>query len=195
MDGNESIYQSMNQYLSPEQSQSLTEIATHIPLPLNKEQIRDHLTEVSYAKAEQIKNDYVYTLDQKQLARERDLKIDRVITSRWFGIPLMLLLLLVIFWLTIVGANGPSQLLANFFSWVEGYIDQFLDWIHTPTWLHNMLLSGVYQTLANVVSVMLPPMAIFFPLFTLLEDLGYLPRVAFNLDHLFKKPVLMGNNA
>ena len=117
MDGNESIYQSMNQYLSPEQSQSLTEIATHIPLPLNKEQIRDHLTEVSYAKAEQIKNDYVYTLDQKQLARERDLKIDRVITSRWFGIPLMLLLLLVIFWLTIVGANGPSQLLANFFSW------------------------------------------------------------------------------
>lgn len=192
MDGNESIYQSMNQYLSPEQSQSLTEIATHIPLPLNKEQIRDHLTEVSYAKAEQIKNDYVYTLDQKQLARERDLKIDRVITSRWFGIPLMLLLLLVIFWLTIVGANGPSQLLANFFSWVEGYIDQFLDWIHTPTWLHNMLLSGVYQTLANVVSVMLPPMAIFFPLFTLLEDLGYLPRVAFNLDHLFKKACAHG---
>ena len=104
----------------------------------------------------------------------------------------MLLLLLVIFWLTIVGANGPSQLLANFFSWVEGYIDQFLDWIHTPTWLHNMLLSGVYQTLANVVSVMLPPMAIFFPLFTLLEDLGYLPRVAFNLDHLFKKACAHG---
>lgn len=104
----------------------------------------------------------------------------------------MLFLLMGVFWLTIAGANVPSELLANFFGWLEGYLDQFLTWIQIPTWLHQMLLYGIYQTLANVISVMLPPMAIFFPIFTLLEDLGYLPRVAFNLDHLFKKACAHG---
>lgn len=192
IDGNDSIYHSMHQYLSAKQYQSLIEITKKIPTTINKEEIRDHLTEVSYAKAEQIRRDYVYTLDQKQLARERDLKIDRIITSRWFGIPLMLFLLMGVFWLTIAGANVPSELLANFFGWLEGYLNQFLTWIQIPTWLHQMLLYGIYQTLANVISVMLPPMAIFFPIFTLLEDLGYLPRVAFNLDHLFKKACAHG---
>nr|MDE5978396.1 ferrous iron transport protein B [Turicibacter sp.] len=192
LDGNESIFQSMNQYFSAEQAQSLQTIAkTHLP-SLNKDRLREELTEVSYAKAEQVKKDYVYLLDKKQLARERDLKIDNIITSKRFGIPLMLLLLFGIFWMTIAGANIPSALLADAFSYLETYLDQFLAWIHTPTWLHQLLLLGIYQTLANVIAVMLPPMAIFFPIFTLLEDLGYLPRVAFNLDHLFKKACAHG---
>lgn len=192
IDGNESIYQSMSHYLSAEEANTLIEIEKMLPHSLPKESIRDHLTEISYSKAESIKNNYVYLLDQRQLARERDLKIDAIITSRHFGIPLMLLLLLGILWLTIAGANFPSELLSQFFSFIGHYISQFLILLHTPSWLYQLLLHGIYQTLANVISVMLPPMAIFFPLFTLLEDLGYLPRVAFNLDHLFKKACAHG---
>ena len=117
----------------------------------------------------------------------RDRRIDRVLTSRLTGIPIMILLLLVIFWLTITGANAPSKLLADsLFSLMEPF-GAFLMSLSFPAWLTSLLTDGVYKTLAWVVSVMLPPMAIFFPLFTLLEDLGYLPRVAFNLDHFFQK--------
>lgn len=192
IDGNESIYQSMNRYLSPEEADELIQIEKTLPRSLAKDEIRDHLTEISYAKAEEIKRNYVYLLDKQQLARERDLKIDTWITSKRFGIPLMLLLLLGILWLTIAGANIPSELLSNFFAFLGRYISHFLTAIHPPQWLYELLLNGVYQTLANVISVMLPPMAIFFPLFTALEDLGYLPRVAFNLDHLFKKACAHG---
>ena len=116
-----------------------------------------------------------------------DRKIDRILTSRALGIPIMLAFLAVIFWLTIVGANYPSQALsALLFSLQDRLTDLFVQ-AGAPDWLHGMLVLGVYRTLAWVVSVMLPPMTIFFPLFTLLEDAGYLPRVAFNLDHLFKK--------
>ena len=182
----------MNRYLSPEEADELIQIEKTLPRSLAKDEIRDHLTEISYAKAEEIKRNYVYLLDKQQLARERDLKIDTWITSKRFGIPLMLLLLLGILWLTIAGANIPSELLSNFFAFLGRYISHFLTAIHTLQWLYELLLNGVYQTLANVISVMLPPMAIFFPLFTALEDLGYLPRVAFNLDHLFKKACAHG---
>ena len=99
----------------------------------------------------------------------------------------MLLLLTLIFWITISGANYPSQLLSDGLFWVQDRLTDFFQWVHAPDWLHGALVLGVYRVLAWVVSVMLPPMAIFFPLFTLLEDFGYLPRVAFNLDKYFKK--------
>lgn len=116
-----------------------------------------------------------------------DRRIDRVLTSKIWGIPAMLLLLGIVFYITMAGANYPSQWLSAFFQWVQGYLTLGFQAIHAPDWLYNMLVLGMYQTLTWVVSVMLPPMAIFFPLFTLLEDVGYLPRVAFNLDHVFQK--------
>lgn len=117
----------------------------------------------------------------------RDRKIDTILTSKKFGIPIMILFLGIIFWITIIGANYPSELLFNMFSFFQGKLITFANYIHCPEWLSNMLILGVYQTLTWIISVMLPPMAIFFPLFTFLEDLGYLPRIAFNMDGFFKK--------
>lgn len=124
-----------------------------------------------------------------------DRKIDSIITSRVFGIPIMIGLLGVIFFLTITGANVPSEIIANFLFWIEDRLTDFFTWAGTPQWVHGLFVMGIYRTLAWVVSVMLPPMAIFFPLFTLLEDLGYLPRVAFNLDNFFKKACAHGKQA
>ena len=107
----------------------------------------------------------------------------------------MVLALLGIFWITISGANYPSQLLADGLFWLGDQLQVFLQWIQIPAFLTDMLVSGVYRVLAWVVSVMLPPMAIFFPLFTLLEDVGILPRVAFNLDKCFKKCCACGKQA
>ncbi len=112
---------------------------------------------------------------------------DKILTSRLFGFPIMLLMLLGIFWITIEGANYPSSLLSGFLLGLEDDISGILSFLRLPAPVCDALVSGVYRTLSWVVSVMLPPMAIFFPLFTLLEDLGYLPRVAFNLDRIFKK--------
>lgn len=117
----------------------------------------------------------------------RTLKIDKILTSKHFGIPIMLLFLGVILWITIYGANYPSQLLSRFFATLEPMIRGFLEKLHIPDFLLRLLVDGVYSTSAWVTAVMLPPMAIFFPLFTLLEDLGYLPRIAFTLDKFFKK--------
>lgn len=99
----------------------------------------------------------------------------------------MILFLGLIFWITIIGANYPSEFLFSVFTWFQGKLVIFSNWLSCPAWLSDMLISGVYQTLTWIVSVMLPPMAIFFPLFTFLEDLGYLPRIAFNMDGFFKK--------
>ena len=99
----------------------------------------------------------------------------------------MILFLGLIFWITIIGANYPSKFLFSVFTWFQGKLVIFSNWLSCPAWLSDMLISGVYQTLTWIVSVMLPPMAIFFPLFTFLEDLGYLPRIAFNMDGFFKK--------
>ena len=132
---------------------------------------------------------------ENDLYLERDRKIDRILTSKWTGIPIMIALLAVIFWITITGANYPSQLLSDGLFWVEDRLAEAFAWAGSPVWLCDMLVHGVYRTLAWVVSVMLPPMAIFFPLFTLLEDLGYLPRIAFNLDKYFKKCNACGKQA
>lgn len=126
---------------------------------------------------------------------ELDQRIDRIVTSRTLGLPLMLGILGVVFWLTIVGANVPSQMLARAFFWFEDIAASAFDRMGAPWWLTGFIWHGVYRGLAWVVSVMLPPMAIFFPLFTILEDFGYLPRVAFNLDFLFKKAGAHGKQA
>ena len=104
----------------------------------------------------------------------------------------MILFLAIIFWITIIGANYPSELLFMFFGWIQEKLIHFATYINCPQWISDMLILGVYQTLTWVISVMLPPMAIFFPLFTFLEDLGYLPRIAFNMDKFFKKACCTG---
>ena len=116
-----------------------------------------------------------------------DRKLDRIVTSRSLGFPIMFLLLsLCIFWLTMAGANYPSAALSSLFSFLGEHIREVLDELSVPAVLISVLMDGLYTTLTWVISVMLPPMAIFFPLFTLLEDFGYLPRIAFNLDHAFR---------
>lgn len=115
----------------------------------------------------------------------RDRRIDRIVTSRRWGYPLMIALLALIFFLTISGANVPSQWLARGLFWVEDALAALLLKLGAPAWLRGLLVDGAFRTLAWVTSVMLPPMAIFFPLFTLLEDSGYLPRIAYNLDRPF----------
>ena len=125
----------------------------------------------------------------------RDRKIDRILTSKLTGIPIMVLLLFFIFWLTMAGANLPSSILSEGLFSLIAPLTGFLTSLSLPLWLVSLLVDGMYKTLAWVVSVMLPPMAIFFPLFTLLEDLGYLPRIAFNLDHFFHRACAHGKQA
>lgn len=160
-----------------------------------EDDFHDSLTESIYAHASEIVKDTVQKDDSKNRLRF-DSRIDRIVTSKTFGFPIMFLILGLVLWLTIIGANYPSSLLSNL----------LLDTIHPalnsgalslgmPWWLKGFLIDGVYLALAWVIAVMLPPMAIFFPLFTLLEDFGYLPRVAFNLDALFKKSGAHGKQA
>ena len=126
---------------------------------------------------------------------KRDRKIDRILTSKRTGIPIMLLALICIFWLTITGANYPSELISTALFWIEEKLVNFAVYIGVPQFVYEMLIYGVYRVVAWIVAVMLPPMAIFFPIFTLLEDSGYLPRIAFNLDKYFKKCDACGKQA
>ncbi len=125
--------------------------------------------------------------------QERNRKIDKILTSKITGIPIMLILFLFVFWITITGANYPSELLSNFLFSLEEPLYNLLSFL--PDFIRNTIVYGGYRVLAWVVSVMLPPMAIFFPLFTILEDSGYLPRIAFNLDRFFKKCSACGKQA
>lgn len=118
---------------------------------------------------------------------DRDRKIDAILTSRRYGIPIMLALIALVFFLTITGANVPSEWLSYLLFACAQPLNDLITWLGAPEWLRAMLIDGGWNVLASVVSVMLPPMAIFFPLFTCLEDIGYLPRIAFNLDHVFCK--------
>ena len=154
---------------------------------------KDNLVTAIMDKAELINNKVISYGNCDYEKRSR--KIDRILTSRITGIPIMVILLMFIFWLTITGANYPSQLLFNLFSNLDKYIINFCQLLRFPLWLNSLLVGGIYKTLSWVVSVMLPPMAIFFPLFTLLEDLGILPRIAFNLDKGFQKCNACGKQA
>ena len=190
IDGDESILTSLNDYTENDILDDLNTIKSKLPDIFDKSKIRSHLSKTTYDYAKSI-SDQVVTITNSK-AFDRDEKIDRIVSSKIFGIPLMLLLLCGVLWLTIQGANYPSEIISNVLFAVEPKIYDLLNSMSFPIWLNEMITYGMYRTLAWVVSVMLPPMAIFFPLFTLLEDLGYLPRVAFNLDHLFKKACCHG---
>ena len=160
---------------------------------VTREELRDRIVSAVVRQAEQIAKEVV-SLERADYSR-LDRKLDRLFTSRATGFPILLLLLLLIFWLTIAGANVPSSILSSGFFWLGDRLRELLCAISTPSWLTSLLIDGMYKTLSWVVSVMLPPMAIFFPLFTLLEDFGYLPRVAFNLDRCFQKCGACGKQA
>lgn len=155
--------------------------------------LSDSIVSSIVKKAEEIAAEVVTCHDSRP--SERDRKIDRILTGRIWGIPVMIGILGIIFWLTAVGANYPSQLLSKFLFFVGDKIYDFLENIGCHETVRDMAVNGVYRVLAWVVSVMLPPMAIFFPLFTILEDLGYLPRAAYNLDRLFRRSGACGKQA
>lgn len=155
----------------------------------------DQLMEDIYTNAARIA-DRAVTRAGEQPRFDLDSTIDRIVTSRRWGFLLMALLFAVVFWITIVGSNYPSQALAWLLvDTLHPLLRSGADLIGLPWWLSGLLVDGMYLATAWVVSVMLPPMAIFFPLFTLLEDFGYLPRVAFNLDNLFRKSGAHGKQA
>jgi ferrous iron transport protein B len=159
------------------------------------ENYQDHLTEALYTDAAQIA-DRAVTRPGEQARFDLDHSLDRLVTSRTWGFPIMILMLTVVFWITIQGANVPSAMLATLL--LDKVHPALIDMgatLHFPWWLSGVLFDGAYLAGAWVISVMLPPMAIFFPLFTLLEDFGYLPRVAFNLDRLFSKAGAHGKQA
>lgn len=157
--------------------------------------IHENLVETIYAEAARIA-DRATTYPDKPARFNLDRTIDRLVTSRIWGFPMMILLFTVVFWLTISGANVPSAMLATLLlDTVHPLLKAGAASLGLPWWLDGFLIDGVYLATAWVVSVMLPPMAIFFPMFTLLEDFGYLPRVAFNLDNLFKKSGAHGKQA
>lgn len=157
--------------------------------------IYDNLTETIYSRINTLIKNTVWKGNAKQVFRI-DRTIDNIVTSKTWGFPIMLLLLGVVLWLTITGANYPSQLLSDLLlGTIYPILKNVTNFLHFPLWLSGLLVDGIYLSTAWVVSVMLPPMAIFFPLFTLLEDFGYLPRVAFNLDFLFKKAGAHGKQA
>jgi ferrous iron transport protein B len=154
---------------------------------------RDETVRSLYAEATRIADRASHEAAKRRL--DFDQRIDRLVTSPVLGLPIMVLILAALFWLTIAGANVPSAMLANGFFWFEGVAAGAFDSIGVPWWITGFIWHGVYRGLAWVVSVMLPPMAIFFPAFTMLEDLGYLPRVAFNLDFLFRRAGAHGKQA
>ena len=160
---------------------------------ITKKNVSDRVAACAVLRAEEICLSAVDASEQK--AVRRDGKIDSVLTGGIWGIPVMLLLFAGIFWITVSGANYPSQWIASGFAIAEEWLCKGLSAINAPPVLADIIVNVVWRVLSWVVSVMLPPMAIFFPLFTLLEDLGYLPRVAFNLDRSFKAAGACGKQA
>ena len=164
--------------------------------PLRKEfgdSLHDKITEGIYSRASAIAQRAVST--DQPARRDWDQLLDSVLTSRLYGFPIMVGILAVVFWVTIQGANVPSAMLASGFFWLEERLAWVFQGLGAPWWLEGFFVHGVYRGLAWVVSVMLPPMLIFFPIFTLLEDMGYLPRVAFNLDRFFRMAGAHGKQA
>lgn len=196
----ESLIKSLNEYLNwePLKDEEIKTKIEEIEKQINSNGItisnlKDKIISSIVKKAEDICSG-VITYGKIDY-NKRDRNIDKILTNKWTGIPIMLILLGLIFWITITGANYPSELLSNILFSFESKLTQLFTFLHAPEWLHGILILGGYRVLAWVVSVMLPPMAIFFPLFTLLEDLGYLPRIAFNLDKCLKKCCACGKQA
>ena len=194
LEGNSTIIDSINKKykLKENNINSIVAIRETIKEKSNNKSITDLIVESIVKKSEDIASKVIY---KKNQYNSRQRKIDRILVSKVTGIPIMIMLLLFILWITITLANYPSEFLSYVFSKLEYIIRHSEIYYSAPKWLSGVLVDGVYVTLTWVVSVMLPPMAIFFPLFTLLEDLGYLPRIAFNLDRCFKKCGSCGKQA
>ncbi|MEA4845935.1 MAG: ferrous iron transport protein B [Clostridiaceae bacterium] len=200
LEGDESLLRSLKDYLGYDLMQN-EEILQKVSearylleeAGITRDQFRDQVVTKIVKTCEHIGWEAI-TFEKEEYA-ERDRKIDKILTSKLTGIPIMIALLFGVFWITITGANVPSSLLATGLFSLERPISNFFMWVSAPEWLRSIFVDGIYRTLAWVVSVMLPPMAIFFPLFTLLEDLGYLPRIAFNLDNFFRKACAHGKQA
>lgn len=197
IDGDEKIAGSIHAHLqlTDEDKKFITDETCKVmeSLPFDSDTIRDMLVSRIVGSAKAICNNTVASTKNEYDGASR--KLDRILVSKKFGIPLMLLVLSGVLWITISGANYPSQVIAKFLFFLQGKLSDLMFSLHSPVWLEGLVVKGMYRTLAWVVSVMLPPMAIFFPLFTLLEDMGYLPRVAFNLDSRFKKACACGKQA
>lgn len=194
LEGNTSILKSLyNKYnIQEKYINMISKIKDELNKNYNDQLVEDIIIKSIIKEAERIGNKVVkggeeYTDTQR--------KIDKILVSKSTGIPIMIMTLLIVLWITITLANYPSEMLANMFAHGELYIRDFFSGLNLPPWISGILIDGIYVTLAWVISVMLPPMAIFFPMFTLLEDLGYLPRIAFNLDKCFKKCCACGKQA
>lgn len=155
--------------------------------------VSEKISACTVFRAEEICLSAVKFSDKNKICK--DDKIDSVLTGKILGIPLMLLLFAFIFWLTVSGANYPSEFLSSLFAKIGEWLNSAFLKIGVPHLLKSLLLDGIWKVLSWVVAVMLPPMAIFFPLFTFLEDIGYLPRIAFNLDKGFKSSGTCGKQA
>ena len=194
LEGNTSILKSLyNKYnIQEKHINMISKIKDDLNKNYKNQLVEDIIIKSIIKEAERIGNKVVkggeeYTDTQR--------KIDKILVSKSTGIPIMIMTLLIVLWITITLANYPSEMLANMFAHGELYIRDFFSGLNLPPWISGILIDGIYVTLAWVISVMLPPMAIFFPMFTLLEDLGYLPRIAFNLDKCFKKCCACGKQA
>lgn len=175
-------------------NKAFTEIHNELEnIGMKQDDIRDIIVEGIVAKAREIYAHCTCLCDKCYSRRDR--KLDKILTSKLTGIPIMLLLFGVIFYITISGANYPSELLSMAFSKIQEWLYGLFDLLHSPPFLKGLLIDGMFKTLSWVVAVMLPPMAIFFPLFTVLEDFGYLPRVAFNMDRFFAKSGTSGKQS
>jgi ferrous iron transport protein B len=200
LDGDESLLRSLKTYLGFDLSKDgnvsrrLAEARSSLQeAGISSEKLRDRVVTEIVKACETVGRETV-TFEKKEYAA-RDRKIDKILTSKLTGIPIMVALLFFVFWLTLSGANYPCELLAAGLFWLEERLSGLFRAVSAPLWISGPLVDGMYRTLAWVVSVMLPPMAIFFPLFTLLEDSGYLPRIAFNLDNFFRRACAHGKQA
>lgn len=194
IEGNQSIVRIIKSefHISEYVLKKIDEIREKLKQSYEDKQIQDVIVETLVKKSEKVA-EAVVSKEQRNLKFQN--RIDKILVSKITGIPIMILMLLLILWITITLSNYPSQLIANFFGIVERYIRESTLINSLPQALQGILVDGIYVTLSWVISVMLPPMAIFFPLFTLLEDSGYLPRVAFNLDKCFEKCCSCGKQA
>lgn len=183
LDSDEDFFSFMKSHLTEEENEKLKLLREEYNEG-NFKEVRENIIEKIYEKCKSIRSNYIEQKGDKYL---RDRKIDDIITSKKFGIPIMISLIAVILFITINLSNIPSSILSNMFNYLEGKLSIFLNYLHFPVFIHDMLVYGIFRVTGWVISVMLPPMAIFFPMFTFLEDLGYLPRVAFNMDHIFKR--------
>lgn len=192
LDPDDSLSREVRDYLGtdlwedPKVSQALTDAKDLLQdNGISPEQVKDMIASAAIADAEKICRDAVRYKQQPYSGFDR--KLDRILTGKVTAYPLMLLLLLLVFFLTVTVANYPSAWLSRVFDFLLLQLGELLISLGTPTWLLSLLIDGILKVLCWVVSVMLPPMAIFFPLFTLLEDVGYLPRIAYNLDRPFQR--------